>query len=210
MCQAVDRTAVPGYGPDLYRTYLNISNPTKTGKLLGVLPLRIGHRYGKGCCNRAAPKVAGVLLPEFERTQFALLPACTITDRQAQGMTIPGVIADVRRPPKTARRDYWIAVYVSLSRATSLENLLLLGEPDREALEEGPPEVLVRELDRLERLAAKTEQERVRILRLRPRRDPRGVRRGVLPRLVLLAAERVDAPPQPDPRSAASIRWGWR
>ena len=43
-----------------------------------------------------------LFLPAFTRTQFPLLPACTLTDRQAQGMTLDAVIADVRRAPGRA------------------------------------------------------------------------------------------------------------
>eukprot|EP00662_Eupelagonemidae_sp_cell21_P020833 gene20833-66363_t len=116
----------------------------------------------------AQPPAGGVDLPEFERTQFPLLPACTITDRMAQGMTIPGHHA-VRRAPATGRDAYWIAVYVALSRATSLENLLLLGEPERAALEQGPPQMLVDELERLDGIAEGTLREWERIVAQRGR-----------------------------------------
>ena len=62
-------------------------------------------------------------LPTFSRTQFPLMDACTLTDRQAQGMTLDAVIADVRRAPGAKRDDYWIGVYVALSRARSLDTI---------------------------------------------------------------------------------------
>ena len=53
------------------------------------------------------------------------------------------------------------------SRATSIEGLLLVDEPDWEVLESGPPTLLVAELERLEALARATE---LRLQRLRSER----------------------------------------
>eukprot|EP00662_Eupelagonemidae_sp_cell21_P014956 gene14956-44235_t len=34
-------------GQRVLLTFLNIANPAKTGRMVGVLPLRVGHRYGE-------------------------------------------------------------------------------------------------------------------------------------------------------------------
>lgn len=70
-------------------------------------------------------------------------------------------------PPGMKRDDYWIGVYVALSRARRLDTLLLLGEPtpqERAALEEGPPRVLLDEMERLATLATET-QQRIEVIR---------------------------------------------
>ncbi len=56
--------------------------------------------------------VGGEKLPKFTRLQFPLLPADALTDRGAQGMTIPAVIADLRRQGRAAG-EFWISVYQS-------------------------------------------------------------------------------------------------
>lgn len=45
--------------------------------------------------------------------------------------------------------EYWLSVYVLLSRLHSLDDLLLLRPPDQAALAEGPPQFLVQEFQRL-------------------------------------------------------------
>ena len=102
------------------------------------------------------------------RSQFALQHAGCITDRQSQGMTLPAVLADVRRAPGMSNDDSWLASYVMMSRATSLDGLLLVGEPDWEVLEAGPPATLVAEL---ERLAARARATAAKLVRCRALRD---------------------------------------
>ena len=79
------------------------------------------------------------------------MPSDALTDRSAQGMTIPAVVADLRRHGRGAA-EFWISVYVTLSRAPSLDALLIIGEEgvDRRApdqpdidwdyLADGPPD----------------------------------------------------------------------
>ncbi|KAF8321872.1 uncharacterized protein EI90DRAFT_2938265 [Cantharellus anzutake] len=54
------------------------------------------------------------------RSQLPLLPAFAITDYKAQGRTLPKVIIDL----ESARSIQ--SAYVMISRATALENLLIL------------------------------------------------------------------------------------
>ncbi len=87
-------------------------------------------------------------------------------------MTLPAVLTDVRRPPGVGADECWLATYVMVSRATSLEGLLLVGEPDWDVLDAGPPTQLIAELDRLAGLARLTTAKIVRC---------RAVREGVVP-----------------------------
>ena len=61
-----------------------------------------------------------------------------------------GVIVDAGRREtgahKTEENDYWLHLYVMLSRATRLDDLLLVRAPPVEFLKNGPPKDLVRQL----------------------------------------------------------------
>ena len=62
----------------------------------------------------------------IRRTTFKLMPADTITVYTAQGGTYDAVVADMQRPPRMDLATHWLAFYVMLSRATSLEGSLVL------------------------------------------------------------------------------------
>ena len=51
---------------------------------------------------------------------------------------------------------YWVANYVIISRADDLNGLLLLRNTTRAALEKGPPQYLLQEIDRLLALERKS------------------------------------------------------
>ena len=54
--------------------------------------------------------------------------------------------------------DWWLHLYVMFSRATCIEDMLLLRPPPRELLEAGPPHSVRLALERFaERIAATTE-----------------------------------------------------
>ncbi|CAE7035535.1 PIF1 [Symbiodinium sp. CCMP2592] len=83
------------------------------------------------------------------RTMFPLLPANCSVVYGAQGETATAVLADLACPPRMAPELHWLACYVMLSRATSLQGLLLLRNASREELERGAPSFIVDEIDRL-------------------------------------------------------------
>ena len=67
------------------------------------------------------------------------------TAYSAQGLTLEhGVVVDLRRAGGLQDDDWWLAIYVMLSRARKLKNLMLLGFSDQveELLRRGPPERL--------------------------------------------------------------------
>ena len=85
------------------------------------------------------------------RTGFPLSHGRVITSTASQGRTMrAGVIVDAGRrldgAHPTEGDDYWLHLYVMLSRATRLEDLLLVRAPPVEFLASGPPENLARQL----------------------------------------------------------------
>ena len=85
----------------------------------------------------------------FRRTGFFATPADTITVYAAQGSTFDAVIADMARPPNLDPTKHWLACYVMLSRATSMDGFLVLRPATQEDLSARPPQYLLDELDRL-------------------------------------------------------------
>ncbi len=85
----------------------------------------------------------------------------------AQGQSLSAVLLEAGRAPHEGPHAYWISFYVGVSRAPSLDRLLLLGEPDWEALRAGPPPELVEEIERLAGLAAATSAELARLIATR-------------------------------------------
>ena len=83
------------------------------------------------------------------RTTFAVLCADSLTVYQAQGESFDAVIADMERPPKMDADTHWLACYVMLSRARTVDGLLILRPAKRAELSRRPPSYLVREIDRL-------------------------------------------------------------
>ena len=54
------------------------------------------------------------------------VPADTITVYAAQGSTFEAVVADMQKPLNYDAAQHWLACYVMLSRAESLEGFLVL------------------------------------------------------------------------------------
>ena len=87
------------------------------------------------------------------RTGYALSHGCVITSTACQGRTMrQGVIIDCGRHESgsTAKDDddWWLDLYVMLSRATRLEDLLLERAPDLSFFLRGPPKLMLRALRR--------------------------------------------------------------
>ena len=85
----------------------------------------------------------------IRRTQFALLPSDTKVVHGAQGDTYGAVVADMPRPPHMDPDTHWLACYVMISRATSLEGFLVLRPAAKADLDRTPPRYLLDEVDRL-------------------------------------------------------------
>ena len=95
------------------------------------------------------------------RTSFLATPADTVTVYAAQGSTYDAVVADMQRPPSFDLAKHWLACYVMLSRARTLEGFLVLRPATRTELSARPPKYLLDELDRLMRLGESSLSELV-------------------------------------------------
>ena len=78
-----------------------------------------------------------------------------------------GVIIDCGRQEggsyKKEDDDWWLDLYVMLSRATKLEDLLLLRAPDLDFFANGPPKTLRRQLAKFRDVQRIAERERSRL-----------------------------------------------
>lgn len=90
------------------------------------------------------------------RTGFPLTHANYLTSTASQGQTIrAGVTIDCARIEQrghmgTSDAEWWLHLYVMFSRATCMEDMLLLRPPPRALLEGGPPVSVRKALERFE------------------------------------------------------------
>jgi hypothetical protein len=85
------------------------------------------------------------------RVGCTLSHACVRTSTACQGKTLEGgIVIDCGRREDGAHPmsddTWWLHLYVMLSRATKLENLLLLRPPDESIVSRGPPADMLRQL----------------------------------------------------------------
>eukprot|EP00973_Karenia_brevis_P042010 5816312-Karenia_brevis.AAC.1 len=71
---------------------------------------------------------------QVRRTQFSVAPASSRIVYNAQGEGFDAIIVDLARPPSMSAEVHWLACYVMLSRARSLEGLLILRLASRSEL----------------------------------------------------------------------------
>ena len=88
---------------------------------------------------------------KVSRCGFPLTHAMVRTSTACQGQTFHlGVVIDCAKRDTGARQtdlqDYWLHMYVMLSRATSLRDILLLRAPTASFLLQGPPRELAKRL----------------------------------------------------------------
>ena len=125
------------------------------------------------------------------RTTFLATPADTITVYSAQGSTFDAVIADMQRPPNLDMDKHWLACYVMLSRATTLEGFLVLRLAKREELSHKPPKYLLDELDRLMKAEEKSLQELIDYINSLPMKVPAAITKLLQPAAIDEEAARV-------------------
>ena len=78
----------------------------------------------------------------FKRTGFLVVPADTRIVYAAQGETFDAVVADMERPPRMDLDTHWLACYVMISRARTLEGFLVLRPALLKELSREPPKYL--------------------------------------------------------------------
>ena len=106
------------------------------------------------------------------RSTFLIKPADTITVYAAQGSTFDTIIVDMKKPPSMGEVTHWLACYVMLSRAKSIEGLLVLRPATRDQLSKKPPQFLLDELNRLEQIEKASLQELIDYLESLPLEVP--------------------------------------
>ena len=84
-----------------------------------------------------------------KRVQFPVFDASVRIVYSAQGEEFEATVADLAKPHEMLPDVFWLASYVMISRARSLEGLLFTRMCSREALEKGAPPYLLEEIDRL-------------------------------------------------------------
>ena len=103
-----------------------------------------------------------------KRFGFMLTHANYLTTTASQGQTIrAGVTIDcARNEPQgnrgTSEDEWWLNLYVMFSRATRMDDMLLLRPPPRSLLERGPPSSVREALRRFEKVEAETVADAIR------------------------------------------------
>ena len=96
------------------------------------------------------------------RWNLPLTHAMVRTAMSSQGLTFnSGVIVDLRRAGGMVDDIWWLNVYVMLSRARKLDNLILVGLTTqvKELLEAGPPQYILKQLEQFQKKAARTQHD---------------------------------------------------
>ena len=98
------------------------------------------------------------------RVGFQLTHASYLTTTASQGQTLrKGVTIDCARIEEAGRGmkegDWWLNLYVMFSRATQMQDMLLLRPPPRSFLEDGPPSSVRAALTQFEATAASSRLE---------------------------------------------------
>eukprot|EP00435_Cladocopium_sp_Y103_P009670 s5712_g2.t1 len=82
-----------------------------------------------------------------KRCGFRVAHANFFTSTGSQGLTLrKGTVVDCARLPDMDDDNWWLHLYVMLSRVTSLDDLLLLRPLPRDILERGPPTAIAKQL----------------------------------------------------------------
>ena len=101
----------------------------------------------------------------IKRIGFPVAPADSRIDYGSQGESWDAVVGDLARPPQVSLALHWLHIYVILSRARSLEGLLLLRLPSRKDMDTRPPQTLLAEIARLVALESGSAAELHRFLK---------------------------------------------
>ena len=93
----------------------------------------------------------------FTRIQVPLVPEAIRTTYSVQGVTADKLIVDCIRPSwlkgrGDADHEYWMHLYVMLSRARRMQDMLVINPPSQEELLVGPPPSVLAEIQRLREL----------------------------------------------------------
>ena len=77
---------------------------------------------------------------QMARMQAPLAPERVRTVQTSQGMSMDSAVMYLTRPGYMSPDDWWMHVYVMLSRVRTASQILVYGLPDKKFFERGPPE----------------------------------------------------------------------
>ena len=119
--------------------------------VVAVRPMGANWKYlghdGDGC-DRRPTEIA------MRRYQIPLAPEKDRTVQTAQGLSMDSATMFLERPGNMSHEDWWLHVYVMLSRVRTADQILVYGLPPRALFEQGPPRYIRDGLERLEKMAA--------------------------------------------------------
>ena len=93
----------------------------------------------------------------MRRYQIPLAPEKVRTVQTAQGLTMDAAAIFLGRPRNMSEDDYWMHLYVMLSRVRMSENIMAYELPPMNVFTRGPPGWVREGMDRLEGLATETQ-----------------------------------------------------
>ena len=137
------------------------------------------------------PLIDAVIYDSDRRTSFRAMPAGTIPVYGVQDNPYDAVIADMQRPPNSSKDKHWLACYVMMSRARSLDGFLVLRPAMHEELSVRPPQYRPDELRRMEQLGFESIPELIQYIDSSSYDVPAACRRSLEPEAVVEESRRV-------------------
>jgi hypothetical protein len=105
----------------------------------------------------------------MSRVQVPLAPEKVRTVQTAQGMSMDAAIIMLNRQGNMSNEDWWLHVYVMLSRVRTIDQMFLFGLPEKSFFRSGPPGWIAEGLRHLEAMATRN---RGRVVAWRLRAQP--------------------------------------
>ena len=94
----------------------------------------------------------------MKRVNLPLAPEKDRTVQSAQGMSMDAAVMMLTKPGTMSEEDWWLHVYVMLSRVRTARQILVYGLPPKQLFERGPPSFIEQGLARLTAMATSREE----------------------------------------------------
>ena len=121
----------------------------------GIIPIRPTKGSWVYKAHRNSMGRRDVINVDMKRVQIPLSPEKVRTVQTAQGLSMDAATILLTRPSYMSMDDWWMHLYVMLSRVRTSAHMLVYDLPPKEMFERGPPEWVRHGLQRLEDIAAK-------------------------------------------------------
>ena len=125
--------------------YVNVGVQIKS---IGICKERKGHHFTDHivfvpCVQRSFRKLLAGAAFTVNMKQLPFTSAKDRTTTSLQGVTLDGAPAVIDMGNySTSREDYWLNLYVAMSRVTSLSDLFVYRSPSKDFFDAGPPAYL--------------------------------------------------------------------